>query len=91
MRFAHSSLIGTAHRTRELRRPDYGIRRAQSHGRGDWPADEVAGSLQPNGRTRNPGQRAGGTETCEVVTVVDTRLPGFGDIAEAFSNWEDVW
>ena len=37
------------------------------------------------------GPRAGGTETCEVVTVVDTRLPGFGDIAEAFSNWEDVW
>ena len=37
------------------------------------------------------GPRAGGTESCEVVTVVDTRLPGFGDIAEAFSNWEDVW
>ena len=37
------------------------------------------------------GPRAGGTETCEVVTVVDTRLPGFGDIAEAFLNWEDVW
>ena len=37
------------------------------------------------------GPRAGGTETCEVVTVVDPRLPGFGDIAEAFTNWEDVW
>ena len=37
------------------------------------------------------GPRAGGTETCEIVTVVDTRLPGFGDVAEAFSNWEDVW
>ena len=37
------------------------------------------------------GPRAGGTESCEVVTVVDSRLPGFGDIAEAFSNWEDVW
>ena len=37
------------------------------------------------------GPRAGGTETCEVITVVDTRLPGFGDIAEAFLNWEDVW
>ena len=37
------------------------------------------------------GPRAGGTESCEVVTVVDTRLPGFGDVAEAFSNWEDVW
>ena len=37
------------------------------------------------------GPRAGGTERCEVITVVDTTLPGFGDIAEAFTNWEDVW
>ena len=37
------------------------------------------------------GPRAGGTERCEVVTVVDTTLPGFGDVAEAFMNWEDVW
>lgn len=37
------------------------------------------------------GPLAGGTERCEVVTVVDTTLPGFGDIAEAFMNWEDVW
>ena len=37
------------------------------------------------------GPRAGGTERCEIVTVVDTTLPGFGDIAEAFMNWEDVW
>lgn len=37
------------------------------------------------------GPRAGGTENCEVVTVVDPRLTGFGDLAEAFLNWEDVW
>ena len=37
------------------------------------------------------GPRAGGTETCEVVTIVDPRLPGFGDVAAAFLNWEDVW
>ena len=37
------------------------------------------------------GPKAGGTPTCEVVTVVDTTLPGFGDVAEAFMNWEDVW
>ena len=37
------------------------------------------------------GPRAGGTETCEVVTVVDPSLPGFGDVAAAFLNWEDVW
>ncbi|MER6000859.1 DEAD/DEAH box helicase family protein [Nonomuraea angiospora] len=37
------------------------------------------------------GPKAGGTPTCEVVTVVDPGLPGFGDVAEAFTNWEDVW
>lgn len=37
------------------------------------------------------GPRAGGTARCEVVTVVDTNLPGFRDVAEAFINWEDVW
>jgi DNA repair protein RadD len=37
------------------------------------------------------GPRAGGTPTCEIVTVVNPELPGFGDVAEAFTNWEDVW
>lgn len=37
------------------------------------------------------GKRAGGNEEAEVVTVVDTALPGFASIAEAFHNWEDVW
>ena len=37
------------------------------------------------------GPKAGGTEHCEVVTVVDPNLPGFGDVAAAFENWEDVW
>ena len=37
------------------------------------------------------GPKAGGTATCEVVTVVDPSLPGFGDVASAFENWEDVW
>ncbi|MEV7508242.1 DEAD/DEAH box helicase family protein [Streptomyces sp. NPDC091201] len=37
------------------------------------------------------GPKAGGTATCEIVTVVDPELPGFGDVAEAFINWEDVW
>ena len=37
------------------------------------------------------GPKAGGTETCEIVTVVDPGLPGFGDLAAAFLNWEDVW
>lgn len=37
------------------------------------------------------GPRANGNVCAEVVTVADPQLPGFGDIAEAFNNWEDVW
>lgn len=37
------------------------------------------------------GVKAGGNTSAEIVTVVDTMLPGFGDLSEAFSNWEDVW
>lgn len=37
------------------------------------------------------GERAGGNKRAEVATVVDTRLPGFCHVAEAFKNWEDVW
>ena len=37
------------------------------------------------------GPLAGGTKRCEVVTVVDTNLLGFGSVGEAFLNWEDVW
>lgn len=37
------------------------------------------------------GPRAGGNAEAEIVTVVDPDLPGFGDVAEAFKNWEDIW
>jgi superfamily II DNA or RNA helicase len=37
------------------------------------------------------GVKAGGNEACTISTVVDKNLPGFGDITEAFTNWEDVW
>ena len=37
------------------------------------------------------GPRAGGNEEAEIVTVVDPHLPGFGSVADAFKNWEDVW
>ena len=37
------------------------------------------------------GCKAGGNRTCEISTVVDIDLPGFRDVAEAFTNWEDVW
>lgn len=37
------------------------------------------------------GPKAGGNAECEILTVHDPSYPGFGDIAEAFFNWEDVW
>ena len=37
------------------------------------------------------GPKAGGNKLCTIVTVVDTSLSGFGNITDAFSNWEDVW
>lgn len=37
------------------------------------------------------GERAGGNLEAEIVTVIDTNLPGFRDPAETFFNWEDVW
>ena len=37
------------------------------------------------------GPRSGGNRRCEVYTVVDTSLPGFGSVAEAFTNWEGMW
>ena len=37
------------------------------------------------------GPKAGGNESAEIVTVVDSALPGFGDVEEAFLNWEDIW
>lgn len=37
------------------------------------------------------GTKAGGGDQAEIVTVVDPDLPGFGDVADAFKNWEDVW
>lgn len=37
------------------------------------------------------GVKAGGNAVAEIVTVVDPALPGFGAVADAFANWEDVW
>jgi len=37
------------------------------------------------------GLKAGGNAAAEIVTLVDTGLPGFGDLGDAFKNWEDVW
>ena len=37
------------------------------------------------------GPRSGGNSTAEILTVVDTTLPGFGSVTDAFMNWEDLW
>ena len=37
------------------------------------------------------GLASGGNRTCEVYTVVDTSLPGFRSVMEAFGNWEAMW
>lgn len=37
------------------------------------------------------GPQAKGNAEAEIVTVVDKELPGFGTVAEAFANWEDIW
>jgi superfamily II DNA or RNA helicase len=37
------------------------------------------------------GPKAGGNAQAEIVTVVDQDLPGFGTVAAAFANWEDIW
>lgn len=37
------------------------------------------------------GTRAGGNDEAEIVTVVDSSLASFGNMSEAFNNWEDIW
>jgi DNA repair protein RadD len=36
------------------------------------------------------GKRAGGNETCRVLTVVD-QVPGFRSFVEGFEFWDDIW
>lgn len=37
------------------------------------------------------GIKMGGTATAEIITVVDTDIPGFGSVIQAFRNWDDEW
>lgn len=37
------------------------------------------------------GIKADGNEEAKIVTVVDKKLGGFGNIAKALNNWNDVW
>ena len=37
------------------------------------------------------GPRVGGNVWANILTVVDLDLPGFGSVADAFNNWEELW
>lgn len=37
------------------------------------------------------GPRSGGNRRCQIYTIVDTQQLGFGSVAEAFQNWEELW
>ena len=37
------------------------------------------------------GPKAGGNRRAEIMTVVDTNLPGFGSVTDTFTNWEELW
>lgn len=37
------------------------------------------------------GIKAGGNKEARIITVIDKNLGGFGNVAEAFNNWNDVW
>lgn len=54
------------------------------------PTDSLVLYSQMVGRAIR-GTKAGGNEKAEIVTVVDSSLPGFDEVANAFFNWEDVW
>jgi superfamily II DNA or RNA helicase len=54
------------------------------------PTDSLVLYSQMVGRAIR-GLESGGNSEAEIVTVIDDNLPGFGDVAEAFVNWDDVW
>lgn len=37
------------------------------------------------------GVRAKGTETAEIVTIVDQNIPAFRDVGESFKHWDEDW
>ena len=54
------------------------------------PTDSLVLYSQMVGRAIR-GEESGGNEEAEIITVIDESLPGFGNVAEAFVNWDDVW
>jgi DNA repair protein RadD len=53
------------------------------------PTQSVVLYSQMVGRVAR-GEKAGGTSSCKVITVVDQVL-GFRDMGEAFTFWDDLW
>ena len=37
------------------------------------------------------GIKAKGNKSCRILTVADTYLPGYKDLADSFYFWEDIW
>jgi DNA repair protein RadD len=37
------------------------------------------------------GKKQGGNKSCKILTVADTYLPGYKDLADSFYFWEDIW
>lgn len=54
------------------------------------PTDSLVLYSQMVGRAIR-GKKSGGNDEAEIVTVIDEDLKGFGNIGEAFTNWDDVW
>jgi DNA repair protein RadD len=54
------------------------------------PTDSLVLYSQMVGRAIR-GEESGGNKEAEIVTVIDQNLPGFGNVADAFTNWDDVW
>lgn len=54
------------------------------------PTDSLVLYSQMVGRATR-GINSGGNKEAEIVTVIDTNLPGFRETSSAFFNWEDIW
>lgn len=54
------------------------------------PTDSLVLYSQMVGRAIR-GTLSGGNDEAEIVTVIDENLVGFGEVADAFTNWDDVW
>ena len=54
------------------------------------PTDSLVLYSQMVGRAIR-GTLSGGNLEAEIVTVIDENLKGFGEVADAFTNWDDVW